>query len=82
MEMLNWIDWTLMGATAVVAIVLTIVVMMQSSKEGSSSALGTNTFYGANKGKTMDGILSKLTVILGIVFVVLCFATSVAIKIY
>ena len=52
---------------------------MQSSKEGSSSALGTNTFYGANKGKTMDGILSKLTVVLGIVFIVLCFLTTIAI---
>ncbi len=77
--MLGWIAWTLIVVTMVVAVALIAVVMMQSSKEGSSSALGTNTFYGANKGKTMDGILSKLTVVLGIVFIVLCFLTTIAI---
>lgn len=77
--MLGWIAWTLIIVTMVVAVALIVVVMMQSSKEGSSSALGTNTFYGANKGKTMDGILSKLTVVLGIIFIVLCFLTTIAI---
>ena len=77
--MLGWIAWTLIVVTMVVAVALIAVVMMQSSKEGSSSALGTNTFYGANKGKTMDGSLSKLTVVLGIVFIVLCFLTTIAI---
>ena len=52
--------------------------MLQSSKDGASAALG-NTFYGANKGKTLDGVLSKLTIYLGIAFVVLCFATTITI---
>ena len=77
--MLGWIAWTLIIVTMVVAVALIVVVMLQSSKEGSSSALGNNTFYGANKGKTMDGLLSKLTVILGIAFILLCFLTTIAI---
>ena len=53
--------------------------MMQSSKEGSSAAYGNNTFYGSNKGKTLDGVLSKLTVVLGVAFIVLCFLTTIAV---
>ena len=74
--MIGWIAWTLMGVTFVVGIALIIVVMLQSSKDGTSAAYGNNTFYGSNKGKTLDGVLSKVTIVLGILFIVLCFATS------
>ena len=77
--MIGWIAWTLIIVTLVVAITLIIVVMMQSSKEGASSAYGNNTFYGSNKGKTLDGLLSKMTVFLGIAFIILCFLTTIAI---
>lgn len=77
--MIGWIAWTLIGLTLVVGIALIIIVMMQSSKEGSSAAYGNNTFYGSNKGKTLDGVLSKLTVFLGIAFIVLCFLTTIAV---
>ena len=77
--MIGWIAWTLMGVTLAVGIALIVVVMMQSSKDQASAAYGNNTFYGSNKGKTLDGILSKTTVFLGIAFIVLCFATSYAI---
>lgn len=77
--MIGWIAWTLIGATIVVGIVLVVVTMLQSSKDGQSSAYGNNTFYGSNKGKTIDGLLSKLTIFLGIVFVILCFCTTIAI---
>ena len=56
---MGWIDWTLAIATVIVGVVLTIVVMLQSSKDGQSSVTGSNTFYGSNKSKTLDGILSK-----------------------
>ena len=74
-----WIDWTLSIATVVVGIILTIVVMMQNSKDSQSVLTGANTFYGSNKSKTLDGVLSKWTVGLAILFCVLCFATTVAI---
>lgn len=76
---MGWIDWTLSIATVVVGIILTIVVMMQNSKDSQSAITGSNTFYGSNKSKTLDGILSKWTVVLAIIFCILCFATTVAI---
>ena len=77
--MIGWIAWTLIGLTILVALALTIVVMMQSSKDGSSAAYGNNTFYGSNKGKTLDGVLSRLTIVLGSAFAVLCFLTTIAV---
>ena len=76
---MGWIDWTLSIATVVVGIILTIVVMMQNSKDSQSVLTGANTFYGSNKSKTLDGVLSKWTVGLAILVCVLCFATTVAI---
>ncbi len=76
---MGWIDWTLAIATIVIGLVLTIVVMLQSSKDQQSSVTGNNTFYGANKSKTLDGILSKYTIILAIIFVILCVATTFSI---
>lgn len=77
--MIGWLAWISIGATLLVGLALIIVVMLQSSKDGSSSAYGNNTFYGSNKGKTNDAILGKITVVLGIAFVVLCFVTTIAI---
>lgn len=76
---MGWIDWTIMIATIVVGIILTIVVMLQNSKDSQSSITGANTFYGSNKSKTLDGVLSKYTVVLAIIFCILCFTTTVAI---
>lgn len=76
---MGWIAWTLVGLTLLVGVVVIIVVMMQSSKDGRSSVTGGNTFYGSNKGKTLDGLLSKLTVVFSIAFIILCFLTTIAI---
>ena len=77
--MIGWIAWVLIGLTLLVGVALTIVVMMQSSKDGTSTAYGNNTFYGSNKGKTLDGVLSKVTIFLGTAFIILCFVTTIAI---
>ena len=53
--------------------------MLQSSKDQQSAVTGSNTFYGANKSKTLDGVLSKYTIVLGIIFCILCFATTFSI---
>ena len=76
---MGWIDWTLSILTVVVGVILTIVVMMQSSKDSQSAITGSNTFYGSNKSKTLDGILSKYTVALAIIFCILCIATTFSI---
>lgn len=77
--MIGWIAWVLIGLTLLIGIALIVVVMMQSSKDGASAAYGNNTFYGSNKGKTLDGLLSKLTVYLGVAFIILCFVTTIAV---
>ncbi len=57
----------------IIAFGLMAVVLFQSSKsEGLSGSIagGAETFFGKNKGKTMDGVLAKLTVVLAILFVI------------
>ncbi len=76
---MGWIDWTISILTIIVGIVLTIIIMRQDSKDGQSSVTGANTFYGSNKSKTLDGVLSKYTVVLSLVFIILCFLTTVSI---
>ncbi|MDD2627957.1 MAG: preprotein translocase subunit SecG [Clostridia bacterium] len=76
---MGWIAWTLSVATLVVGVIIIVIVMKQSSKESKSSITGGNTFYGANKGKTLDGLLSKLTIVFSIIFIILCFLTTIAI---
>ena len=54
-------------------IVLTAVVLMQ---EGKSAGLGAisgvaETYWGKNKGRSMEGALVKITKVLGIVFMLL-----------
>lgn len=78
---MGWIDWTVSILTIVVGIILTIVIMLQKSKTGGSVVSGdsSNTFYGANKSKTLDGVLSKYTVFLAILFIILCVITTISI---
>ena len=56
-----------------VSIAFTAIVLMQ---EGKSAGLGSisgaaETYWGKNKGRSMEGTLVKLTKILGIVFILL-----------
>ena len=57
----------------IVAIALIAIVLMQSGKSAGLSgsiAGGAETFFGKNKGKTIDAILSKVTAAAAIVFLV------------
>ena len=54
-------------------IVLTVIVLMQ---EGKSAGLGTiagaaDTYWGKNKGRSMEGTLVKVTKFLAIAFIVI-----------
>lgn len=56
-----------------VCIALTVSVLMQ---EGKSAGLGTisgaaESYWGKNKGRSMEGLLSKITKVLAILFIVL-----------
>mgnify|MGYP005775377857 CR=1 FL=1 len=59
---------------AIVAVILTVLILMQAKEdEGASSTVtgGNSSFYEKNKGRTKEGQLKKITIILGVVFIVL-----------
>lgn len=59
---------------AIVAVILTVLTLMQSKEdEGASGTItgGNSSFYEKNKGRTKEGQLKKITIILGVVFIVL-----------
>ena len=58
----------------ILCVVLIAVVLLQSGKQAGLSgtiAGGAETFFGKNKGKTIDSILSKATSVIAILFMVL-----------
>lgn len=69
----------LMCILIVVSIVFTVIVLMQ---EGKSAGLGAisgaaETYWGKNKGRSMEGALVKLTKFLGIVFMLLAIVLNI-----
>ena len=57
----------------IVAIALISIVLLHSGKSAGLSgsiAGGAETFFGKNKGKTIDAILSKITAAAAIVFLI------------
>ena len=57
----------------IVAIALVAIVLMQSGKTAGLSGTisgGAETFFGKNKGRTIDAILSKITSVAAIVFLI------------
>ena len=56
-----------------VSIVLTVVVLMQQGKNAGLGALagGSDTYWGKNKGRSMEGMLGKMTKILIAAFIIL-----------
>lgn len=58
----------------IVCVALTVIVLMQEGKSagltGSISGIA-DTYWGKNKGRSMEGTLEKLTKVLAFVFIVL-----------
>ncbi len=66
----------------VMAVFLIAAVLMQSGKDkklSGSIAGGADTFFGKTKGAAADKVLSKLTTIVAIVFVVVVIAMYVVV---
>ncbi|MCR5829766.1 MAG: preprotein translocase subunit SecG [Lachnospiraceae bacterium] len=67
--------WVLRILFLLVCVVIIALVLMQDTKgEGLSAAItgGTRTtFISKNKGRTKEGLLSRLTIVFSILFVVL-----------
>lgn len=72
--MLSTIHTILLLVYILVCCVLTIVVLMQEGKQaGLTGAISgaAETYWGKNKGRSMEGGLELATKILGVLFVVL-----------
>ena len=69
---------------AVLALALVVIVLIQpSASNGVNPITGqTETFYGKNKGHTLEGLLRKLTVIFSITIAVLTVVYFVTVMIY
>ncbi|MBO7208877.1 MAG: preprotein translocase subunit SecG [Clostridia bacterium] len=65
----------------IVAIALIIIVLLQSGKSAGLSgsiAGGAETFFGKNKGRTIDAVLGKVTGVAAVIFLL----TSVLLTIF
>ena len=72
-------ELVLMIAHVVFSLILIIVVLLQKSKQaGLSGAVagGNETFFGKNKGRTVDAILKKLTAVFAILFIITSLALA------
>ena len=61
-------------AYIIVCIVLTIVVLMQEGKSAGLTGVISgiaDTYWGKNKGRSVEGTLEKVTKILALIFIVL-----------
>ena len=70
----------IMGIFILVCIFLTIVVLMQESKQnGLSGAISgaADTYWGKNKGRSMEGKLVTITKVLAVLFVVIAIILNI-----
>ncbi|MBR3801936.1 MAG: preprotein translocase subunit SecG [Clostridia bacterium] len=80
-----WFEIVFGVVLIVLSITITALVLLQ---EGNSQGLsgtiagGAETFFGKNKGRTMEAKLVKLTKIVGIGFFVIAFAAKVLTTIF
>lgn len=60
-------------AFIIISIVLTVIILMQQGKNAGLGALagGSETYWGKNKGRSMEGMLDKITKILIAAFVII-----------
>lgn len=61
-------------------VILTIVVLKQEAKQSGLGSIGggaAETYFGKNKGRTKEGLLVKITIVLLIVFFLAAFFLNV-----
>jgi len=70
---------TLIIVFLVISVILTIIVMMQEGKGGgltSSISGSTETYSSKNKGRSKEAVLMKVTIVVGIIFMLLALFLS------
>ena len=57
----------------IISLILTVVILMQEGKQAGLGAIAgaADTYWGKNKGRSMEGTLVKITRVLAVLFVVL-----------
>ena len=57
----------------IISIALTVIILMQESKSAGLGAIAgaADTYWGKNKGRSMEGMLVKITKILAVFFMLL-----------
>ena len=77
---LAWYPYVLGAVLFIASIIIVVLVMLQQSKQaGLSGAIagGADTFFGKNKGRTMEAKLAKYTKVIAIVFMVVSLAAVI-----
>ncbi len=68
----------------IVAVILIAIVLMQSGKDaglsGTIAGGNSDNFFGRNKGRTLNGILEKLTVVFAVLFIILSVVLAIVFK--
>lgn len=68
----------------VVSVLLIAVVLFQSGKDaglsGTIAGGNSDSFFGKNRGRTLNGILEKWTVVLAVLFIALSVVLAVVFK--
>ena len=70
----------LMGVFVVICIALAIIILMQESKQNGLSGTisgAADSYWGKNKGRSMEGKLVKYTKILAVLFFLLAIAVEI-----
>ena len=66
---------------AIVAVVLTILTLAQTKEDSGVSGTivggSSDSFYDKNKGRTKEGKMKRLTIILGVAFIILAILLSI-----
>ena len=65
----------------IISLVITVVILMQEGKTAGLGAISgaADTYWGKNKGRSMEGILVKITRVCVILFLVLAVALDMGI---
>ena len=77
------LQYVLGGVLIFLAVILTAMILFQSAKDKSLSgtiAGGAETFFGKTKGTSMDKLLSKLTIVVSVLVVLVTVALVIIIN--
>lgn len=68
------VKYVVLGIYLIICIALIIAATIQTKENSGASATitgsGSNNFYEKNKGRTKEGRMKRITVILGVLFVI------------